>query len=193
MKKALMIITDGFEDIEALGTRDILIRGGVKVTIASANGEIRVKSSAGLMIEANELLAPLPSYDEYDIVLIPGGEHYKSLSENDDVLNLLKHFNSNNKLIASICAGPVVLEKAGILKGRTGTSFPNVKSSLSYEKYVETITCQDGNLTTSRGPGSSLYFGLAILESMGLTKEAADVKENMLIGTVERAIAENSL
>lgn len=185
LEKAMIIIDDGFEEMEALGTYDVLRRGGVDVQLVSVKENLRVKSSRGVIVEAVDILGNGTRFKDYDVLVIPGGPEYEKMSENENVLNFIADFDNAGKLIASICAGPVVLEKAGILEGRTGTCYPGFDQYLSYGKLQQNPVCIDGNLITSRGPATSIYFALTILEAMGKVAEAAIIRDDMLLGYME--------
>lgn len=185
LEKTLILLEDGFEEIEALGTYDVLRRGGIEAQLVSVKENLRVRSSRGVTVEAVDILGNGSRFMDYDVLIIPGGNAYEKLSENENVLNFIRAFNERNKLIASICAGPVVLEKAGILKGRTGTCYPGFDNYLSYDRMEINPVCIDGNLITSRGPATTIYFALTILEAMGRAAEAAIIRDDMLVGYME--------
>lgn len=189
MDTVMILLEDGFEEVEALGTCDVLVRGGVKVKLVSVNRRKQVNGAHGVTVVADEKLDMSQPYEDINVLVIPGGAAYPKLAKNARVLNLIKQFTKEGRLVAAICGGPVVLQGANILEGKTGTCYPGLEESLSYDHISSELVCQDGQLITSKGPATSLYFGLAILKALGREAEAKAVKQGMLVDLVEETIA----
>lgn len=122
--------------------------------------------------------------NEFDAVVLPGGlGGSKALAESKEVGELLKRQEGNNKLIAAICAGPTALLAHSIGVGKSITSYPSVKDQLtSTYKYVDDKTCvMDGQLITSRGPGTAFEFALKIAEQLAGADKANAVAKGMLL------------
>ena len=167
MATALMVVTDGSEEIEALAAVDVLRRGGVELTLAGLKaGPLTL--SRGVRILADQGLDQALGKD-YDAVLIPGGAGHLAMMEDERVLGLLRRQASRQGLVASICAGPKVLAKAGLLKGRRATCYPGALESLG-DPSITVVAGQavvvDGRIITSRGPGTTLAWALQVLEIM---------------------------
>ena len=125
--KVLMMISNGFEEVEALTTVDLLRRGGVEVNMCSMTGELLLHGSHGIDIMANSIWseAMVKDYDEYDGVILPGGlPNSHTLRDDERVIAALKKFASDSKIVAAICAAPCALERAGLLVGKEATSYP---------------------------------------------------------------------
>lgn len=189
MKKALVLFADGFEEIEALTVVDVLRRGKVDCVMCSIGDTEYVNGAHDIPVKCNILLSKINPND-YEALVIPGGmPGAKNLRENDEVINLVKRFNSENKILGAICAGPIVFERAGILNGASATSYPGFKDKLDASVYVENkLVVQDKNIITSRGPATASYFGLKILENLMGKSIADNIKSDMLINFVENAI-----
>ena len=169
MKRILMPICDGFEEIEALTVVDILRRAGLEIIIAgTVDGLITGRNK--IKIEPDELLDEVIN-ESFDMIYIPGGPGTNTLAKDQRILSKIREMHSEDKLIAAICAAPKVLHVAGILGGKIVTSFPAVKNDLKdIRAYSEDRVVIDGNLITSRGAGTSLEFALKLVEIL-LNKE----------------------
>lgn len=162
--KALFIIVDGVEELEAVAPIDLLRRAGVEVTVAAASGSNLITGRNNIRLGADCLFEP--SIDTgYDLVVVPGGPGHKTLRENAAVLEFLSKQQDAGRLIGSICAGPVVLKEAGVLEGKRYTSFPGTAEELP-ERESELPVVVDGNLITSQGAGTAFPFGLALVEAL---------------------------
>lgn len=172
-KKALVILAQGFEEIEAVTVIDILRRAEVRVTVAGLIG-LEVKGSRELIVNADSLLDGVT--DDADAYVLPGGGMgATNLAGSEKVAELLKKANSKGKIIAAICAAPaVVLAPLGILDGKNATCYPGMEEDFkSSTTFCEDAVCVDGNIITSRGPATALEFALVVSEKL-CGKETAD-------------------
>ena len=158
--KILELLADGNETIELLTVVDYLRRAGVEIDMVSTTGSKNLRTSHGVRYQADFLLEEINPAD-YDGVYIPGGTAgAESLRDNEKVIEIIKDFDKANKLIAAICAGPIVLDKAGVLENKKATSFPTIKSELeNVGEYIDDeIVVTDGNITTGRGAAVTNYL-----------------------------------
>lgn len=172
-RKVLICLAEGFEDIEAVAPIDVLTRCSFDVTVASlVPGP--VKAAYGLT------LVPTTSIDNvhglYDAIVFPGGRcNAQALAANSRVIALVKEHFLAGKLVAAICASPshVLGEAAGILKGKRSSGDPSFDDKLAASGAIvtgEDVTV-DGNLMTSKGPGSAMKFALAIADYLGASED----------------------
>lgn len=188
MKKAIVLLAKGFEEVEALTVVDVLRRGGVHCITCSIDGEETVLGSHSIHVKSNNLIEKT-DVDKYDALIIPGGmPGAASLRDCERVIELVKKFNNENKLIAAICAGPIVLSKADVIKGKKVTSYPGFEKELGEVTYCEEIVVQDGNIITSRGPATAMYFGFKILENLADKETVENLKEAMMLNFVEKKL-----
>lgn len=117
MKNVMVPIARGFEEIELVSVVDILRRAGVRVVLASLDSHKRVLGAHNIVIEADNALPEFDSEDFDAIILVGGYNGMQNLANNELVTLWLKQFENSQKLIAAICASPIVLDKAGVLKG----------------------------------------------------------------------------
>jgi 4-methyl-5(b-hydroxyethyl)-thiazole monophosphate biosynthesis len=190
LKNAVVLLADGFEDIEALTPVDILRRGDVNCVIASADGSREKTSSRNTTIITDELIENIDP-DKYDVVILPGGlPGATNLRDNENVTALVKEFHSKGKFVAAICAAPIVLKKAGIIEGKKVTSNPNFKDELGSVDYREDFVVQDGNIITSRGAAMSIYFAFKILENIADGETLRRVEKSTLMNLVKQHYGE---
>ncbi|HEV2110177.1 MAG TPA: DJ-1 family glyoxalase III [Gammaproteobacteria bacterium] len=163
MARALVILADGCEEIEAVTVLDVLRRGGVDAVGAALAGKW-VHGNHGIGIEAD---VPLDEalHQSFDMLILPGGQPGAAhLAADARIQKLLQESASQGRYIAAICAAPGVLAEAGLLQGRKATSFPGAIKDLSGISYVESAVVRDGKVVTSRGPGTAMDFALQLLE-----------------------------
>lgn len=186
MKKILLFLAEGFEEIEALTVVDYLRRMDIGVDTCSITGEKQVKGAHEIPVLADMVLDELEKPEEYAGLVIPGGmPGATNLRDNSRVIELVKEFHKDGKLVAAICAGPIVLEEAGILEGREVTSYPGFEEELK-GIYKEDVVVKDGNIITARGPATAVYFALEILESLSDKNRVEDLKKDILLDMVEK-------
>ncbi len=177
----LMLISNGFEEVEALTVVDLLRRGGVKVNMCSMTGDSVLHGSHGIDVIANSVWKNDEfDFDEYDGVVLPGGlPNAHTLRDDERVIDIVKHFALQNKITAAICAAPCVLERAGLLKGKEATSYPGCidEKQCNYQE-IPTVVCD--NVVTSRGVGTAIDFALSLLRVLKGPDVAADISEAIL-------------
>lgn len=187
MINVLLFIADGFEEIEALTVVDVLRRVNINCDMCSLGG-IYVKGAHHIEVKCDKVIDEIHR-DEYDAIVLPGGmPGAKNLKENEKVIDIVKDFYKNNKIVSAICAAPIVLKEADICSGNKMTSYPSFKEELKYCTYVEDIVVEDKNIITSRGPATALYFALKLVERLGKHQEADKLREEMLLKFVEKSI-----
>ena len=184
MASILLPIAQGFEEVEAVALIDVLRRGGLAVRVATVDphkDDNLVLGANGITIQADTNIKNIVA-EEFDMILLPGGwENTYTLAENETVQNLLKEFKANNKVIGSICAAAYALHKADVL-GDEYTCYPSVENEINKEGYRDDqAVVIDGNIMTSRGPGTALCFGLEIVKRFSGEESYQAVKEGMLL------------
>lgn len=181
LKKVLVPIADGSEEIEAVCIIDVLRRAGAEVTVASVN-DLTVTASRGLKITADVPISACTG-KTYDLIALPGGmpgaEH---LRDSDALALLLRRQQGENRLYGAICASPaVVLLHHGLIGGRNATAHPAFSDGLENREKVNDRVVVDGNLVTSRGPGTAIEFSLKLVELLFGDEKAREVADPMLV------------
>ena len=172
-KKVLMLLAEGFEEVEAVTPVDYLRRAGVDVTIAAIGTEKTVTGARGIKLTADTVLADLENKGQFaavswDAVFVPGGlPGASNLAACIPAGNLFKEMAAAGKIIAAICASPVVfLAPLGLLEGKQFTCYPGMENKQSGGIWVEDKAVIDGNLITSRAAGTAVDFSLALIECL---------------------------
>jgi 4-methyl-5(b-hydroxyethyl)-thiazole monophosphate biosynthesis len=163
-KTTLVIITNGVEELEAIAPIDCLRRAGVQTTVASASASLEAEGRNGIRLLADTLLDNCLDR-EFDLIVIPGGPGHTAMAQDQRILALLRNQAEGGRLIGSICAGPIVLDEAGVLQGHAFTSFPGTKDRLPGRDGSRKVV-RDGNLITSQGAGTATQFAIALVEAL---------------------------
>jgi protein DJ-1 len=178
--KALVLLAPGAEEMEAVISIDVLRRGGVEVTVAGLDGREPVRCSRGVVITPDTALDDVEN--EFDVLVLPGGaEGARQLSRSDRVGELLRAHEASGRWVAAICAAPIALRAHEVFKGRKMTSHPSVRSMLeNWGEYSEHPVEADGNLITSRGPGTAFPFALRIVGALTDAERMVEVRAPMM-------------
>ncbi len=179
MERVFVPLAEGFEEIEAITIIDVLRRAGVEVITAGVDKK-EIKGAHGIIVTADRNLEEIHGYDFTGIVLPGGMPGAANLRDNDKILEIIKDINEESGLVAALCAAPIVLEEAGVLKDKRATSFPDFDKEMPSCNYQAEKIVQDGNIITSRGPGLALEFAIYLVEYLVSSSEAASLKEAML-------------
>lgn len=168
--KTAVICMNGFEEVEGLTVVDMFRRLEIECDIVGKGAE--VTGSHGIVIKADRLLDEIKSED-YSAVILPGGlPGATNLRDDSKVISLVNEMNKAGKIVAAICAAPIVLERAGVLEGRRFTAYPGVGEKIEGGNFKEELVVRDGNIITSRGPATSLEFAFAIAEALGVNADS---------------------
>ena len=162
MGKVYVFLADGFETVEAMAPIDVMRRAGLQVVVVSIMGRLEVVSAQGVKVLA-DLLFDAASFVDADALVLPGGGiGTENLSAFLPLHQLLVEMDSRAGIVAAICAAPMVLGRAGILKGRKATCYPGCEGELNGAIYTASCVEEDGNIITGCGPAASFDFGFAI-------------------------------
>lgn len=168
MKNVLVPLAQGCEELEAVTVIDLLRRAKFHVVSAGLDNQLVTASRGTVLKPDTDLEQALTS--DYDAIVLPGGlpgaDHLKNDSR---IIHAVQRQYQNGKLVAAICAAPKVLAHAGLLKGKAATSFPGSLSEadLVGVDYQTRAVVKDGNIITSRGPGTAMDFALTLIEALG--------------------------
>lgn len=165
MAKVLVPLAEGCEELEAVTVIDLLRRAGIEVVVAGLKPGV-VKASRGVQLVPDVTLDQALAHD-YDMVVLPGGMPGAAhLKDDARVVDLLKKMASAGKYTAAICAAPMVLAEAGLLRGKQATSYPGFLDGLPGVTLRDEAVVQDGTVLTSRGPGTAMDFALQLVETL---------------------------
>lgn len=169
MASVLVPLAEGFEEIEAVSLIDIMRRGGIEVVVVYLEGEFAtnlVTGANGITVQAQTSIKNVIA-DDFDMIVLPGGwGGTNHLAEDHIVQDLLKSFQAKDKYIGAICAAPYALHKAGVLSQKY-TCYPSVEEQIGGSGYTDKESVvKEGKVMTSRGPGTAICFGLAIVKEL---------------------------
>lgn len=175
--RVMVPLANGFEEIEALTVVDVLRRAKIKVDTVGVVGSV-IESKNGVKVIVDKTLNQINPTD-YDVIVLPGGSPgYQNLERSAKIIEILKTFNSQNKLIAAICGAPTILAKMGLLDDKKATIYPGNEKLLAYPRDKPVIV--DGNIITSQGPGTAIDFALKIVERVLNPVEAERLKKELV-------------
>lgn len=182
-RRAVIVLADGFEEIEAIVPADVLKRLGCQVILAGLNAT-SVTGAHGFRFAADTLLKDADAGDA-DVLILPGGMPGAAHLRDDSALaGILRARNAAGKLCAAICAAPAVLEHAGIVSGRTVTGYPGCErlSGSAGLRFTGRTVEHDGNLITGKGPGAAFGFAAEIAGALGFSsRERAELFAGMFV------------
>jgi protease I len=166
--KVLIVATDGFEESELFGPREILQRRGADVVLASPGAapiQATVLDDPGRTIRPDMTIDEARA-DDFDALILPGGvRNPDQLRTNQAAMRLIRDFVGQGKPVAAICHGPWLLVEADVLRGRTATSWPSIRTDLrnAGANVVDQAAVVDGNIVTSREPADVEAFTQAVI------------------------------
>ncbi len=181
MKKVAIFLANGFEEIEALGTVDILRRAQISVITVSITNDKVVTGAHNVSVTADATFNNT-DFSDIEILILPGGmPGAKYLNEHEELKKLISEFNSKDKQIAAICAAPMVLGGLGILDGKKATAYPGFESELIGAKVTEENVVVDENIITGKGPGLVFDFALKLVEQIAGIQTRREVQSGLLL------------
>jgi len=177
MKVALFLIS-GFEEVEALTAVDILRRGNVQVTTVSLTGKLLVEGKHAIFVQADALFEDV-ARNVFDMLVIPGGTI--AYMEHVPFMQYIENNAQSGKQLAAICAAPAVFGKLGLLNGKKAVCYPGMEEWLTGATIGTENVVTDGDITTSRGPGTAIPFALRLLAIAQGEEMAKKVAQDCLV------------
>lgn len=172
--KVLCILTNGFEELEAVGTIALLRRANIQIDIYAMD-DVQACGRFNLMISQLNNLNDV-CIDDYDALFLPGGPHYAKLEASEQVLSILDAFVQANKCVCAICAAPTILGHRGYLKGKNYTCFTSMNEDFG-GSYHDVYAIRDGNIITGRSAAAVIDFAFEIIAYLAGEEKANEVKK----------------
>jgi 4-methyl-5(b-hydroxyethyl)-thiazole monophosphate biosynthesis len=181
MKNALVLLAEGFEEVEAVTPIDYLRRAGIEVSIASISGNLSVKGARGITVNADAALKNIKR--SWDAVIIPGGmPGATNIAASKEAGALITEMAADGKLVCAICASPaVVLAPLGLLSGKKFTCYPGMEERVQGAQWTDQPVVTDGNIITSRGAGTAGTFAIAIISKLLSPAEGDKIAKAVLL------------
>jgi 4-methyl-5(b-hydroxyethyl)-thiazole monophosphate biosynthesis len=177
MKKVLVPLAQGCEELEAVTVIDLLRRAGLHVVSAGLDEQPVVAARGTRLLPDMSLDQALQQ--DYDMVVLPGGQPGADNLGNDArVRDLLKTMANSGKFTAAICAAPKVLAGVGLLAGKQATSYPGTLQKMGIKEYDRAVVT-DGKVITSKGPGTAMDFALELIEALVGKGKRAEVEAGL--------------
>ena len=172
MKRVVVLLADGFEEVEAVTPIDFLRRAGCDVVVAGVTGDM-VTGAHGIAVRSDVSVAECSG--QFDAVVVPGGMPGASnVAASHQAIDLIDAVQAGGGIVAAICAAPaVVLAPNGFLDGKKATCYPGFEQNFGETVLSEDRVVVDGNLITSRGPGTAAEFALQLVRTL-VSDAAAD-------------------
>lgn len=182
-KKVALFIENGSEELEFIAPLDIMRRANLEVDLISANNEDFITSSHNVKIIADKKINEVNNILDYDAIVIPGGMPGSTLlRDNKKIIEFYQKMYNSGKLVAAICAAPIVLSAAGITDDKEVTSYPGFDKEINYKNYnSDKAVVIDKNVITAQGPAVAILFGYEIVNYLLQDNSAEDVKQAMLV------------
>lgn len=182
-KKVALFIENGSEELEFIAPLDIMRRAKLEVDLISANNEDFITSSHNVKIIADKKINEVNNILDYDAIVIPGGMPGSTLlRDNKKIIEFYQTMYNSGKLVAAICAAPIVLSAAGITDDKEVTSYPGFDKEINYKNYnSDKAVVIDKNVITAQGPAVAILFGYEIVNYLLQDNTAEDVKQAMLV------------
>lgn len=179
-KRVLVPIADGTEELEAVAVIDIMRRGGIEVIVAGISESITC--SRGVVIKSDCKLSEIDEQELFDAIVIPGGAiGTENLASDGHLKQLIVKHRQNKRILGAICAAPAILTKhEAVPVGNRITSHPSVKKYFSDYNFSEDIVVIDNGIVTSRGAGTSIEFGLRLVELLVSRSASEEVAKGMV-------------
>lgn len=180
MSKVCVFLADGFEEIEGLTVVDILRRAGIETEMVSVMGTKEIRGTHGIMVKADSLFEEADAAGA-DMLVLPGGmPGTLNLKAHEGLRELLVSFDRQEKMIAAICAAPSILSELGMLKGRNACAYPSFEEELGCEKVLQEPVVTDGHITTGRGMGAAIPFGLRLTSLLSGQEKAEEIRVSIV-------------
>lgn len=177
-KRVLCLLASGFEEIETVTPINLLRRAGAEVVVAALGTDLTVTGRSQIRLQADTLLAEVDA-NSFDMLLIPGGPGVKLMRADGRPARLAVSYHQAGKPVAAICAAPTVLADAGLLAGKRFTAHFSVHAELPGVLPDERVV-EDGLLITSRGAGTAVEFGLALVRRLFGGEKAEEVSRAIM-------------
>ena len=179
-EQVMIMLAEGFEEVEAITITDLLRRAEIPAKTVSVTGDRLVKGAHGIPVGA-DLLFDEVDFDLVRMILLPGGmPGTTNLLAYDPLTKILKRFAEEERPLGAICAAPMVLAAHGILSGKNATIYEGMESELMDAVPTEGEVVRDGNLFTSKGPGTAMEFALQLIGFLCGEEKREEVKAGLL-------------
>ena len=175
-----MFFANGFEEVEAIATLDVIRRAGIDIKSVGVNGK-EITGSHNITVKC-DITTDDVSFDGLNGIILPGGmPGTTNLSADKTVNDYIDYCNEKGLLICAICAAPIILGRKGLLEGKEAICFPGFEEELSGAIISDKFVCKSNNVITAKGMGSAINFGLEIVAYFKGNEAAASLRDTLQI------------
>lgn len=179
MSRVNVFFATGYEEVEALTVVDLLRRAGIETDMVSVTGDKCVVSSHGVAVQMDKLFEDID--DSAEMLVLPGGvPGTPNLKAHKGLEAMIRRYYDDGKYLAAICAAPTVYGEMGLLKGRSATCYPGMEGQLTGANVLEDKVVIDGHIITSRGLGTAVHFGIALVGILAGAGTAEDLASKIV-------------
>jgi len=182
MKKACVILANGFEEVEAITPIDYLRRADIEVVVAGLGGR-EIIGGHGMEFTADAALDDIDT-DDFDCIVVPGGGGgSKAIAADHTAVKMIQRQAGKGRLVAAICAAPALVlgEACGILDGRRFTCYPGMEKHVADGRFEAARVVDDGNIITARAAGCAGEFAVTIIRALAGGSKADEVAASVLL------------
>jgi len=180
--KTFIFLADGFEEIEAITTIDILRRAEIQLTTVSVSDKKEVRGAHGISVMADSLFSEA-DFSGNDLLCLPGGmPGTKNLDAHEGLKNLIQKQAEQGKKLAAICAAPSILGKMGLLKGKKAVCYPGFENQLTGATLSEDAVVKADNIITAKGAGVAVQFALKLVAELKGQASADKIADDLMFG-----------
>lgn len=180
MKKVIILLADGVEEIEALTQVDYCRRAGITIDMVSVNNTLKIIGAHNIVFEAEKYLNEV-DIDSYDGVIIPGGlVGVENILANEKALEIVKKSADKGQMVAAICAGPLVLDKLNLLENKKYSCYPGIEEKIKQGDYIKNKVLRDGDIITAPAPAFAQEFSISIVEYLLGTDAVLELQEDVV-------------
>lgn len=174
-----VLLADGFEELEAITIIDILRRANISVKSVSVSGDNLVVGAHDISVKSDMSIDKL-NVSDFEMIVLPGGlKNAQTLATDPKTQEILKEFNAHNKKLGAICAAPLALDSAGVLKD-SFTCYTGMQGEIKSSSYNATDNVvKDQNIITSKGPATAMEFALEVAKVLGV--DIHPLKQQLLV------------
>lgn len=191
MKDLLVFLADGFEEVEALTVIDYCRRADLTVETVSVTDRKEVRGAHDVTILADNILDNV-NIKEYEGIYIPGGQPgATNLMKDKRVVQIVEIFKEEGKIVGAICAGPQVLDAAGVIEEGQFTCYPGVESRLSVKEPVDLPVYQQDNIITGMGPALAVVMAEKMVEVLAGEEKAQEISNGFLVPKLKEFIKDD--
>lgn len=184
MKKLLVFIADGTEEVEVLTVVDYLRRAEVEVDLVSVGESGKIKGAHDVYIGADMTIDEIKE-NNYDAIYVPGGmPGAENIKNTEKAISLIKEGFENKKIISALCAAPIVLEEAGVLEGKDFTCYPGFEDEIKSGNYKDQNVVVDENVITGKGPAIAAELAFKLIEALVGKEKSEEVREGTLYNLI---------